>query len=108
MICIIKHQQLFSGPLGVLRGEGEVGEVLMGLGTRGGGESSDGGGGKEQRLSVSKGPHLLSWGGWGLFPVISSVPLLPRMVSAASQASFVDTMGWGEWCREAPAMYREG
>lgn len=38
----------------------------MGLETRGGGESSEGRGGKEQRLSADEGPHLLSWGGWGL------------------------------------------
>lgn len=82
-------------------------EVIKGLRTRGGGESSDGGGVRE--LYASKGPHLPSWGSWGLFPVISSVPFFPRMVSVAIQASLVDTMSWEEWCREkAPAMYREG
>lgn len=81
----------------------------MGLETRGGGESSEGRGGKEQRLSANEGPHLLSWGGWGLFPVIASVSLLPRMVSVASQASLWTPWAGGEWCREkAPAMYREG
>lgn len=56
-----KIPAIFSSPLGVLKGGGRR-DVVLGLGTKGKGESSDGGRGNDKRLPASKGSPLLSWG----------------------------------------------
>lgn len=42
------------------------------------------------------------------YPAFSTTQLTTRVVSAASQFGLVDTVGWGEWCREVSATQREG
>lgn len=67
---------IFSSPLGVLKGEGGRGDVNMGLGTKGKGESSAGGSGKDKRLPDGKRFPTAVLGKLGL--VSSFVPCSPH------------------------------
>lgn len=103
---------VFSSPLGVLKGEGGRGDVNLGLGTKGKGESPAGGSGKDKRLPESKGSRLLSWGSWGLFPVSSSpAPLIPSLqynsTNHGSHVSCQPVWPYGH-CRLGRVVWREG
>lgn len=95
-----KVPPIFSGPLGDLKEEGGVGFAL-GPRTKGKGESSDGGSGKERGCLLVRAPHLLSWRGWGWFPVcplphpypaFSTPQLTTGVVSVVSRCGRVDTV----------------